>query len=110
MKTIGQGMNPVVQGDDRDPFRRIVKKEPRLHVTTTPKGAPRRRRRSSRSCACSSNQDKHALYDGNRLVQQCADSLTPVQTQVLELLSHRTCTHRPSSSSNSPLPIQVSHF
>jgi transposase len=33
------------------------------------------------------NQDKHALYDGDRLVQQFADPLTSVQTQVLELLS-----------------------
>jgi transposase len=33
------------------------------------------------------HQGKHALYDGDRLVQQLADPLTPVQTQVLQLLS-----------------------
>ena len=32
-------------------------------------------------------QGKHALYDGERLVQQFADQLSPVQTQVLQLLS-----------------------
>jgi len=33
------------------------------------------------------HQGKHALYDGERLVQQFADQLSPVQTQVLQLLS-----------------------
>ena len=32
-------------------------------------------------------QGKHALYDGERLVQQFADQLSPVQNQVLQLLS-----------------------
>ena len=33
------------------------------------------------------HQGKHALYDGERLVQRFADQLSPVQTQVLQLLS-----------------------
>ena len=33
------------------------------------------------------HQGRHALYDGDRLVQQFADPLTSVQTQVLQLLS-----------------------
>jgi transposase len=33
------------------------------------------------------HQTKHALYDGNRLVKQFADPLTPVQSQILQLLS-----------------------
>jgi transposase len=33
------------------------------------------------------NQDKHALYDGDRLIQQFADPLKPEQMQVLQLLS-----------------------
>jgi transposase len=32
------------------------------------------------------NQNKHALYDGDRLVKQFADPLTPVQSQILKLL------------------------
>ena len=42
------------------------------------------------------HQDKHALYDGDRLIQQFADSLTSVQTQVLELLSIPTAAYRPA--------------
>src|SRR5262245_11388267 len=33
------------------------------------------------------HQTKHALYDGDRLVKQFADPLTPVQSQILHLLS-----------------------
>jgi transposase len=33
------------------------------------------------------NQGKHALYEGNRLIRQFADVLTPVQSQILQLLS-----------------------
>jgi transposase len=33
------------------------------------------------------NQSKHALYEGDRLIQQFADPLTPVQSQILQLLS-----------------------
>lgn len=33
------------------------------------------------------HQTKHALYDGDRLVKQFADPLTPVQSQTLHLLS-----------------------
>jgi hypothetical protein len=33
------------------------------------------------------HQNKHALYDGERLVKQFADPLTPVQSQILQLLS-----------------------
>src|SRR5215468_2326258 len=33
------------------------------------------------------NQNKHALYEGDRLIRQFADPLTPVQSQILQLLS-----------------------
>ena len=33
------------------------------------------------------HQTKHALYEGDRLVKQFADPLTPVQAQILDLLS-----------------------
>jgi hypothetical protein len=33
------------------------------------------------------DQNKHALYDGDRLIKQFADPLTPVQSQILQLLS-----------------------
>jgi transposase len=42
------------------------------------------------------HQDKHALYDGDRLIQQFADPLTPVQTQVLELLSIPSAVYAPT--------------
>ena len=39
------------------------------------------------------NQSKHALYDGGRLVKQFADPLTPVQSQILQLLSIPTAVY-----------------
>jgi hypothetical protein len=41
------------------------------------------------------NQNKHALYDGARLIKQFADPLTPVQSQILQLLSIPTAVYRP---------------
>jgi transposase len=43
------------------------------------------------------HQHKHALYEGNRLVKQFADPLTPVQTQILQLLSIPTNVYAPSN-------------
>jgi len=42
------------------------------------------------------HQNKHALYDGDRLVKQFADPLTPVQSQILHLLSIPTAVYGPS--------------
>jgi len=39
------------------------------------------------------NQNKHALYDGDRLIKQFADPLTPVQSQILQLLSIPTAVY-----------------
>lgn len=41
------------------------------------------------------NQNKHALYDGDRLIKQFADPLTPVQSQILQLLSIPTAAYGP---------------
>jgi len=41
------------------------------------------------------NQNKHALYDGDRLIKQFADPLTPVQSQILQLLSIPTAVYGP---------------
>jgi transposase len=41
------------------------------------------------------NQNKHALYDGDRLIKQFADPLTPVQSQILQLLSNPTAVYGP---------------
>ena len=41
------------------------------------------------------NQNKHALYDGDRLIKEFADPLTPVQSQILQLLSIPTAAYRP---------------
>jgi transposase len=41
------------------------------------------------------NQNKHALYDGDRLIKQFADPLTPVQSQILQLLSISTAAYSP---------------
>jgi transposase len=41
------------------------------------------------------NQNKHALYDGDRLIKQFADPLTPVQSQILQLLSMPTAAYHP---------------
>ena len=42
------------------------------------------------------HQSKHALYEGEHLIQQFAKPLTPVQAQVLELLSIRSDVHAPT--------------
>ena len=42
------------------------------------------------------NQNKHALYDGDRLIKQFADPLTPVQSQILQLLEIPTAIYRPA--------------
>ena len=39
------------------------------------------------------HQNKHALYDGERLIKQFADPLTPVQSQILQLLSLSTAVY-----------------
>jgi transposase len=41
------------------------------------------------------NQNKHALYDGDRLIKQFTDALTPVQSKILQLLSIPTAVYRP---------------
>jgi hypothetical protein len=41
------------------------------------------------------NQNKHALYDADRLIKQFADPLTPVQSQILQLLSIPTAVYGP---------------
>jgi transposase len=41
------------------------------------------------------HQTKHALYDGDRLIKQFADHLTPVQSQILELLSLPSAAYGP---------------
>jgi transposase len=41
------------------------------------------------------NNTKHALYDGDRLIKQFADPLTPVQSQILQLLSIPTAVYGP---------------
>jgi transposase len=42
------------------------------------------------------HQGKHALYDGEDLIQQFAEPLTPVQAQVLELLSVSSAVYAPT--------------
>ena len=41
------------------------------------------------------NQTKHALYEGDRLIKQFADPLTPVQSQIPQLLSIPTAVYGP---------------
>jgi transposase len=41
------------------------------------------------------NQTKHALHDGDRLVKQFADTITPVQAQILDLLSISAAAYGP---------------
>ena len=43
------------------------------------------------------HQNKHALYDGERLIKQFADPLTPVQSQILQLLSISTAVYGPGN-------------
>jgi hypothetical protein len=48
------------------------------------------------------NQNKHALYDGDRLIKQFADPLTPVQSQILQLLSIPTAVYGPAKVAQPP--------
>src|SRR6516225_857654 len=43
------------------------------------------------------HQNKHALYDGERLIKQFADPLAPVQSQILQLLSISTAVYAPGN-------------
>ena len=43
------------------------------------------------------HQNKHALYDGEHLIKQFADPLTPVQSKILQLLSISTAVYGPGN-------------
>ena len=43
------------------------------------------------------HQSKHALYEGEHLIQQFAKPLTPVQAQILELLSMPPAVYEPAT-------------
>lgn len=57
------------------------------HLFTLPEGRPSKTPTIEQVLRLFENQDKHALYDGDRLIQQFADPLKPEQMQVLQLLS-----------------------
>src|SRR5262249_4296259 len=52
------------------------------------------------------NQNKHALYDGDRLIKQFADPITPVQSQILQLLSIPTAAYGPGKWLRCPSPAR----
>jgi transposase len=56
-------------------------------LCSLPEGRPSRTPTIEQVLRLFENRTKHALYDGDRLIKQFADPLTPVQAQILQLLS-----------------------
>jgi transposase len=64
-------------------------------IFSLPEGRPSKTPTIEQVLRLFENQNKHALYEGERLIQKFADPLTPVQSQILELLSISTAAYGP---------------
>jgi len=70
---------------ERDLRKKMVEKKIEL-LCSLPEGRASKTPTIEQVLRLFENQNKHALYDGDRLVKQFADPLTPVQSQILQLL------------------------
>jgi transposase len=64
-------------------------------LCSLPEGRPSKTPTTEQIRRLFENQNKHALYESDRLIKQFADPLTPVQSQILQLLSIPTAVYRP---------------
>jgi transposase len=79
---------------ERDLRRKMAEKKIAL-LCSLPEGRPSKTPTIEQVLRLFENQNKHALYDGDRLIKQFADPLTPVQSQILQLLSITTAVYGP---------------
>jgi transposase len=77
---------------ERDLRQRMVEKNIEL-LRSLPEGRSSRTPTIEQVLRLFENQSRHALYDGDRLIKQFADPLTPVQSQILQLLKIPTTTY-----------------
>jgi transposase len=80
---------------ERDLRRKMAEKKIAL-LCSLPEGRPSKTPTIEQVLRLFENQNKHALYDGDRLIKQFADPLTPVQSQILQLLSITTAVYGPA--------------
>ena len=66
--------------------QKMVEKKIAL-LCSLPEGRPSKAPTIEQVLRLFEHQTKHALYEGDRLVKQFADPLTPVQSQILHLLA-----------------------
>jgi transposase len=71
---------------ERELRQRMAEKNIEL-LCSLPEGRPSKTPTIEQVLRLFENQNKHALYDGARLIKQFADALTPVQSKILQLLS-----------------------
>ena len=79
---------------ERDLRKKMVEKKIEL-LCSLPEGRASKTPTIEQVLRLFENQNKHALYDGDRLVKQFADPLTPVQSQILQLLEIPTAVYSP---------------
>jgi transposase len=70
---------------ERELRKQMVEKNIEL-LCSLPEGRPSKTPTIEQVLRLFENQSRHALYDGDRLIKQFADPLTPVQSQILQLL------------------------
>jgi transposase len=79
---------------ERDLRKKMVEKKVEL-LCSLPEGRASKTPTIEQVLRLFENQNKHVLYHGDRLIKQFADPLTPVQSQILQLLEIPTAVYGP---------------
>lgn len=79
---------------ERDLRKKMVEKKVEL-LCSLPEGRASKTPTIEQVLRLFENQNKHVLYDGDRPIKQFADPLTPVQSQILQLLEIPTAVYDP---------------
>jgi transposase len=79
---------------ERDLRKKMVEKKVEL-ICSLPEGRASKTPTIEQLLRLFENQNKHVLYDGDRLIKQFVDPLTPVQSQILQLLEIPTAVYGP---------------
>jgi transposase len=91
LEFLGQMLAALIERELR---QRMVENNVDL-LCSLPEGRPSKTPTIDQVLRLFENQNKHALYDGGRMIKQFADPLTPVQSQILQLLSIPTAAYDP---------------
>src|SRR5262245_20194472 len=67
-----------------------------------PEGRPSKKPTIDQVLRLFENQNKHALHEGDRLIRQFADPLTPVQSEILRCFRYRPPSTVQASGSDVP--------